>query len=88
MDKNKMIQEMTDIFYDRYIQSPEKIQDITNRIAQAIGPMDPIDLPAVVYALEVQVKALRKHPNFVDLTDVLKLRSTAVLLMIWMIYRS
>ena len=74
MDKNKMVQEMTDIFYDRYIQSPEKIQDITNRIAMAIGPMDPIDLPAVVYALEVQAKALRKHPDFVDLTDVLKLR--------------
>ena len=38
MDKNKMVHEMTDIFYDRYIQSPEKIQDITNRIAMAIGP--------------------------------------------------
>lgn len=65
MDENKMIQEMTDRFYDRYIQSPEKI---TNRIAKAIGPMEPIDLPAVVYALEVQAKALRKHPDFVDLT--------------------
>lgn len=74
MDKNKMAQEMTDKFYDRYIQSPEKIQDITNRIAKAIGPMESIDLPAVVFALEVQAKALRKHPNFVDLTDVLKLR--------------
>lgn len=74
MDKNKMVQEMTDIFYDRYIQSPEKIQDITNRIAKAIGPMESIDLPAVVYALEVQANALRKHPYFVDLTDVLKLR--------------
>lgn len=74
MDKNKMVQEMTDRFYDRYIQSPEKIQDITNRIAKAIGPMESIDLPAVVYALEVQAKALRKHPDFVDLTDVLKLR--------------
>ena len=78
MDKNKMVQEMTDIFYDRYIQSPEKIQDITNRIAKAIGPMDPIDLPAVVYALEVQ----RKHPNFVDLTDVLKLRYSVTALSI------
>ena len=73
MDKNKMVQEMTDIFYDRYIQSPEKIQDITNRIAMAIGPMDPIDLPA---------KALRKHPNFVDLTDVLKLRYSVTALSI------
>ena len=44
--------------------------------------MDPIDLPAVVYALEVQAKALRKHPNFVDLTDVLKLRYSVTALSI------
>lgn len=63
--------EVVDRFYGKYISTPENLQKLMNRIAEAPGVMEAVDLPAVVYVLETQARILRKHPEFVDLTGSL-----------------
>ena len=70
MEKYKGVKEVVDGFYEKYIKTPEHLQNLMNKVAEAIGEMEDADLPAVVYVLDTQAKGLRNHPGFVDLTGV------------------